>query len=164
MEFLRHNDNIMAHRFELKIIEAPSGDDGDADEEEREYEHSMLSTIVLDEVVDLVSNLSAKSDQSSVEQFIEVLADDRDYQYSAASIPPDLQLLITTLGDIGKFSHHFDLHDGNFMMRGKQLVVLDPICNHGDLDLNSKFRDFNQGIKRSLENTKQANTKPSSHK
>jgi hypothetical protein len=37
-----------------------------------------------------------------------------------------------------------DLHTGNFMMRNNQLVILDPIHNEIDSNLNDDFAEFDR--------------------
>lgn len=41
--------------------------------------------------------------------------------------------------DFGEKGHISDLHNGNFALRGSQLVILDPIMNSDDFDINLKF-------------------------
>jgi hypothetical protein len=39
---------------------------------------------------------------------------------------------------------YIDFHDGNFMLRGDQLVFLDPLANGDDVDLNDQFLAFDK--------------------
>jgi hypothetical protein len=57
-----------------------------------------------------------------------------------------MSIFIRTLADIKQLivdgGHKFDLHIHNLMMRGDQLVILDPISNLHDIDANEDFQAF----------------------
>lgn len=70
--------------------------------------------------------------------------------YKADEVDPNFRLLLDTLYEIKYLnrSHSVDLHSGNFMKRGKQLVILDPITNPMDMALNNKLDRFNKRLNR----------------
>jgi hypothetical protein len=43
--------------------------------------------------------------------------------------------------------HRFDLRRDNFMLRGKQLVITDPLFNRHDADMNRIFKAFDHEVK-----------------
>ena len=59
-------------------------------------------------------------------------------------LPLDLMTFLHTLMDIRNLGHSLDIHHMNFMMRGKQLVILDPIKNESDNNLNHQFHMFDR--------------------
>lgn len=84
-------------------------------------------------------------------------------KYSKDEMEPDLQLLLVTLYEI-KFlnrSHSVDLHGGNFMRRGDQLVILDPITNPMDMALNNQLDRFNKRLNRGDQASVDQAAKPS---
>lgn len=57
----------------------------------------------------------------------------------------DLLNFVMTLGSIYsglKFQHTFDYNPGNLAMRGDQIVILDPVYNARDIDLNDRFLEL----------------------
>lgn len=71
-------------------------------------------------------------------------------RYDPKDFDPALVQFLETIHDLMELSRNFDLdlHSGNFMMRGNQLVILDPIASPMDSALNRKFSQFNQGLNR----------------
>jgi hypothetical protein len=68
----------------------------------------------------------------------------------------DLKSFIDALIGIYKIrrigGHELDFHSGNFMARGDQLVIIDPLYNEDDLDMNDTFLTFNNQVMKFLAN------------
>jgi hypothetical protein len=63
----------------------------------------------------------------------------------------EFKLLIKTMGDLkemisGTSKHFFDIHAGNFLVRGSQPVIIDPIANGADLEINNSISDFVEAV------------------
>jgi hypothetical protein len=58
----------------------------------------------------------------------------------------EFKLLIKTMGDLFKITsnsgHIFDIHEGNFLVRGEQPVIIDPMANESDLGINYQISNF----------------------
>jgi len=63
--------------------------------------------------------------------------------HGPSDISKDIVNLVKTYIDISELidgeTDFMDLHSGNIMLRGDQLVILDPIANTLDIDLNDKI-------------------------
>lgn len=59
----------------------------------------------------------------------------------------ELRELLEIIGDMQKFKHRLDLHTGNWMLRGDQVVLIDPISNSNDGELNELFFNFNEKLR-----------------
>lgn len=61
------------------------------------------------------------------------------YQKNFSKVSPEFRNLAKTLVDISKLTekgHELDLGARNFALRGDQLVMLDPVSNDADIDIN----------------------------
>lgn len=87
--------------------------------------------------------------------YLNLIDEFKDSQIDVDDLTDELKLLVETLCDIyeltqkknyKKKSHHPDLHLGNVMMRDKQLVIIDPIANVDDLNLNATLSRFGKKL------------------
>lgn len=79
--------------------------------------------------------------------------EDEDEEAPPTELTPEFDLLIKTVLDLYHLGgmqrkHRLDLHSGNFLARGKQPVLLDPVANEEDLDLNMKIDQFANKIRK----------------
>ena len=80
------------------------------------------------------------------EKFITTFSQYREFNYKVEYMTEDLKLFISTMNDLKRLNHKLDLHDGNLMLRGEQLVILDPIYNPDDLKLARQFEQYDDGM------------------
>jgi hypothetical protein len=81
-----------------------------------------------------------------ISSFLEALSEKSGYDYSSYDLGDQVTLLVETIMDImaanPEAGHNLDLHFGNFMMRGDQLVILDPTGNSQDSSMNELYKEF----------------------
>lgn len=103
--------------------------------------------------VTLLNTISAlentfNSIEPSFPAFVERLSEELEYELTEQDITDDLKLLVDTVIAImnsnPNANHVPDLHLNNFMMRGDQLVILDPIHNWQDTDINDEYFQFDK--------------------
>lgn len=124
IETLQSNDDIMSTTFETK--------DG--------------KSLTLHDITSIIINV--KSFWTSPEKsLIKYLNSHLGGKYTLDDLTDPLKQLIQTLMDLRTLGFKLDLHDGNFMMRGNQLVIIDPLFDPADVNLNKRFRAFDQAIR-----------------
>lgn len=143
--------NLQNYKFDLKFEYDPDNDDEDyMDDAHRKSQLSAKDAIRLFEKFD------GRISKPSIAGFLEELNWMRAHKYQMSDLSQSLIYFITTLIDLRSLGQKFDLHDGNFMKRGDQLVIIDPFFNQNDLKLNLEFFKFNQKLFRDDGEGKQA--------
>lgn len=99
----------------------------------------------INQIIAFVDNASHTNDP--VSSFLQLFSQYNEYKYTNDQLPDDMVLFIKTLFEIKSLNHNYelDLHMGNFMWRGEQLVILDPLFNSDDFNINSIFAEFDSG-------------------
>jgi hypothetical protein len=120
------------YEFKLRIPEGATGGHGD------------VSVVTLGMVEAFCTNVA--NIDNVIQTFIETFSAYRNFNYKIDYLPESLKLFLSTMADLRRMNHYMDLHDGNVMMRGDQLVILDPIYDRDDLDLNRAFAMFEKGF------------------
>lgn len=55
--------------------------------------------------------------------------------------------ILKIISDMQKFKYNLDLHTGNWMLRGDQVVLIDPISDSNDGELNELFYNFDMNLR-----------------
>lgn len=139
MEKLNSNRNILNYQFDLKYqpyeTEFEKIDDGEVD----------ITSIKLATALFYFDRLQ-DSEIPILTQFTKYLSNYHHMKYNTDIIGDELTLFINTLWDIKQLGFTLDLHDENFIMRNDQLVILDPIADTNDLQLNRAFYKFDEKL------------------
>lgn len=80
---------------------------------------------------------------NEMQVFLKGLKHEKGYEYTEDDLSPALKLFIETIKGILQLNRDLDLFADNFMMRGDQLVIVDPIYDNDDYLAN---RDFVYGF------------------
>lgn len=98
-----------------------------------------------------------KDPKNAIEEFTNLISPkSQGITFDTQVLPDNLIQFINTMMDIRQLGFRLDLHDANFMMRNDQLVILDPLTNEQDLQLNLLIQKFDQKLWRDDNEGKQA--------
>lgn len=157
MEKLTSNRNILNYQLDLNYQsyeeEFEKIDDGEVD----------ITTIKLATALFYFDRLQ-DSEIPILTQFTNYLSNYHHMKYKTDILGNELTMLINTLWDIKQLGFTLDLHDENFIMRNDQLVILDPIADKDDLNLNRAFYKFDEKLFRADNEGKPAMKSKTSNK
>ena len=128
-----NSTNLNNHSWEVH----PEFQDPDEEDEWSSYRYVKFETVVSLCQTALFKDLQGLTDALSK------LANQR-IPYDSKTFDPELTLLVNKQMDIIEFNEQYrlDLHGGNVMARGDQLVILDPIAYEKDVNINNEFLKF----------------------
>ena len=124
------------------------------EDEEDEDERGHLSYLRLQDAIYICQEIGNTVIPPLVE-FVQLLNKRNGHTYTHDDLSADLKLFIATIQDIKQLNHSLDLHQANFMGREDgQIVIIDPIANKDDLNLNYKFQKFDEKLFRAADDGK----------
>jgi hypothetical protein len=127
----------------LELLEPLSGAWGIEDEELQITKGSEQKLEIKNELFGIIE----RNHQKPFKEVLQKIADEAWEKTAVSKLNPAIVKLAQAIYDVQKMvgvnAHLLDLHSGNFMLRGKQLVIIDPIANRADLRLNNEFEVFN---------------------